>query len=110
MDPNRLAIDADLALVRVVEAVEDVHQRRLAGPVLAEQGVYLAPAHVEIDAVVCDHPGEPFRDAAELENRGLVGHAVILGGGRVPAPWKCSRVATPKAGRSCPERSASRFG
>ena len=35
---------ADLALVGLVEAVEDVHQRRLAGAVLAEQGVHLAAA------------------------------------------------------------------
>jgi len=32
---NRLSLDEDLALVGLVEPVEDVHQRRLAGPVLA---------------------------------------------------------------------------
>ena len=39
----------DLALVRPVEAVEDVHQRRLARPVLAEQRVHLAASQVEVD-------------------------------------------------------------
>ena len=38
---DRLPVDPDLALVRLVETVEDVHQRRLAGAVLAEQGVHL---------------------------------------------------------------------
>src|SRR4029077_17206292 len=33
------AVDKDLALVRAREPVEDVHEGRLAGAVLAEQGV-----------------------------------------------------------------------
>ena len=44
------ALDDDLALVRRVEAVEDVHQRRLAGAVLAEEGVHLAGKQVEVDS------------------------------------------------------------
>ena len=51
-DLHRLAIDQDLARVGHGEAVEDVHQRRLAGAVLAKQRMDLAWAHVEIDAVV----------------------------------------------------------
>ena len=39
---DRLAVDQDLALVGLVEAVQDVHQRGLAGAVLAEQGEDLA--------------------------------------------------------------------
>ena len=61
---TRLAVDQDLALVRLVEPVEDVHQRRLAGAVLAEQRVHLALAQVEVDAVVRDDAGEPLRDPA----------------------------------------------
>jgi hypothetical protein len=74
---RRLAVDPDLALVGPVEPVEDVHQRRLAGPVLAEEGVHLALAQVEIDAVVRDDSGEALRDPAKLENGPLV-HAAIL--------------------------------
>jgi hypothetical protein len=37
-----VAVDEDLALVGLVEPVEHVHQRALAGTVLAEQGVDLA--------------------------------------------------------------------
>ncbi len=36
---DRLAVDADLAAVGLVEAVEDRHQRRLAGAVLADDAV-----------------------------------------------------------------------
>ena len=38
-DAHRLAVDADLAGVGLVEAVEDGHQRRLAGAVLADDAV-----------------------------------------------------------------------
>ena len=65
-----LPFDQDLALVRPVEAVEDVHQRRLARAVLAEQRVHLALAQVEVDVVVRDDAREPLRDAPHLEDRG----------------------------------------
>ena len=38
-ESHRLVLDQDLALVGVVEPVEDVHQGRLPGAVLAEEGV-----------------------------------------------------------------------
>ena len=69
---GRLAVDQDLALVGVVEPVEDVHQRRLAGAVLAEQRVHLALAQVEVDVVVRDDAGEALRDPTKLENGPLV--------------------------------------
>src|SRR5207245_2075825 len=51
-DRHGPAVDADLAFVRRDEAVEDVHERRLARAVLAEQRVDLAFAEVEVDRVV----------------------------------------------------------
>jgi hypothetical protein len=51
----------------VVEAVEDVHQGRLAGAVLAQQGVDLALLDGEVDAVVRDDPWKPLADPLELE-------------------------------------------
>ena len=53
----------DLALVRPGQAVEDVHQRRLAGAVLAEQGVDLAGPDVEVDVVVGDDARVALGDA-----------------------------------------------
>ena len=47
VDLDRLAVEEDLALVRHRHPVEDVHEGRLAGPVLAEQRVDLAGADVE---------------------------------------------------------------
>ena len=66
------------ALVGRVEPVEDVHQRRLAGAVLAEQRVHLAAAEVEVDVVVGEHAREPLRDPAQLEERRLSHARAIL--------------------------------
>ena len=72
---DRLARDHDLALVRVVQPVEDVHQRRLAGTVLTEQGVYFALTQVEVDVVVGHGAREALGDVAHLEHgSGGVGH------------------------------------
>jgi hypothetical protein len=78
---HRLAAQADLALVGLVQPVEDVHERGLPRAVLPEQGVYLAPAHVEIDIVVRDERAEALGDALQLEGeRGaLVGQRYLLG-------------------------------
>ena len=71
-----LAVEQDLALVRGEQPVQDVHERALAGAVLAEQGVDLARLDGQVDAVVGDDAGEALGDAAHLE------------GGR---PWRGQR-------------------
>ena len=63
------AVDADGALVGPVQAGEDVHQRALAGPVLAEQRVDLARSQVEVDVIVGEDAREPLDDAGRLEGR-----------------------------------------
>ena len=68
-----LPVQEDLALVGVVEPVEDVHQGRLAGAVLAEQRVHLALQHLQVDVVVRENAGELLGDPAKLE--GGVSHA-----------------------------------
>ena len=76
---RRLALDPNLALLGRVEPVEDVHQRRLARPVLAEERVHLAPPEVEADVVVGNDAREALRDPAELENNWpLVVHRAIV--------------------------------
>ena len=68
-DLNELAVDENLAGVRLVQAVQDRHQRRLAGAVLAEQRVDLSWHHVEVDSVVGDDRAELLRDSPQLEGR-----------------------------------------
>ena len=74
VDRHRFAVEHDLALVRVVEPVEDVHQRRLAGPVLPEQRVDLAALQLEVDRVVRDQRAEALGDPAQLEGGRVAGH------------------------------------
>ena len=64
---DRRSVHADRALVGLVQPGEDVHQRALACPVLAEQGVDLTGAHVEVDVIVGEHAGECLDDAGRLD-------------------------------------------
>ncbi len=57
-----------------VEAREDVHERGLPGAVLAEEGVHLAHAQVEVDLVVGDHAGEALDDPSHLDREAGLGH------------------------------------
>ena len=64
---DRRPVEQDLALVGRGEPVEDVHQGRLAGAVLAEQRVDLARRHIEVDVVVGEDTRIALRDAPHLE-------------------------------------------
>ena len=75
MEGMRLAVDDDLAFVRLVQAVELAHQRALAGAILAQQGVHLAGVHVEANLGIGQHAREALDDVAHLD----VLDAVVLG-------------------------------
>ena len=96
LEDHLFAVQQDLALVGPVEAVEDVHQGGLAGAVLAEQGVYLAPPEVQVDAVVRNDPGKPLRDPAKLQDGGPF-HA-----GRFYAGNRTARLKKERARRPAP--------
>ena len=81
VEVHRPAVEEDLALVRPVEAGEDVRERALAGAVLAEQRVHLARSGLEVDAVVRDHAGKALRDPAHRHGgsrRGAAGAPPIV--------------------------------
>jgi len=80
-----LAVDLHDALVGRLHAVEDLHERRLAGAVLAADRVDLARFDGEVDVVVGDHAGEAFRDADQFDRRD---HAAPPGTCR---SWTCAR-------------------
>ncbi len=57
-------------MIRLDHARENVHQCRLAGAILAEQRMDLAPLEVEIDAAQRLRAAEALDDAAHGEQRG----------------------------------------
>ena len=64
-----LPVEEDLALVGLEQPVKDVHQRGLAGPVLAEQRVDLPRLDREIDVVVSYEAAEALGDPTQLESQ-----------------------------------------
>ena len=68
-DRDRTARDPDFAGIRMIQAEQDVHQRGLAGAVLAEQPQDLAGMEREVDGAIGVHGAEALVDAAQLEQR-----------------------------------------
>ncbi|GAA2484379.1 hypothetical protein GCM10023100_29980 [Actinocorallia cavernae] len=68
-----LAVDGDGALVRLLHAVEDLHQGGLAGAVLTAQGMDGALGDGDVDVAVGDDAGETLGDAAQFDGSGRAG-------------------------------------
>jgi len=69
VDGHGLAVNADLAAgVGLIGAGQHLHQRGLAGAVLAHQGVYLARIDGELHVGERPDPGKGLGDAAHLED------------------------------------------
>ena len=96
-DADGLPTDVDGAAVHAGQPVEDAHQRRLAGPVLAQQGVDLTPRQGEVHAVVRDKAAEALGDASQIG--GQVALAAVADHG------EGERAAIRPAG--CPSRAGS---
>src|SRR5205085_12220822 len=71
------------ALVGLVETDEDLHQRGLAGAILADEGVHLALAHVEIDVVIGHNRAKAFSDALKLDLK-CICHGLSMPYARTP--------------------------
>jgi hypothetical protein len=70
MDIGRAAIDGDTAGIGGVAAEEDVHQRGLAGAVLAQQPQHIAGMEREIDVVGSPNSAEALADASHGKKLG----------------------------------------
>jgi hypothetical protein len=80
---HRLAVEVHAALVGLDRAVDDLHQRALAGAVLAQHGVDLAGLHRQADVVVGRTAGYCLLMPLELELVGAVMPAGHPGGHQV---------------------------
>ena len=65
MQVDGLAVEEDLAGIRSQKAVHDVHQGGFAGAVFAQQRVDLAPADVQVHAVIRPQLSEGLDDPPE---------------------------------------------
>ena len=74
--PRRLPGDQDLPGVGLIDAAQDLHQRRLAGAVLADQADDLATADLDRHALQRVDAGKALVDRDERE-RGVVAAALI---------------------------------
>ena len=61
------AVDQDLSLVGMVQAVEHLHQRRLARAILPQQSVDLAGFDIEVDFVGRQDAGKALDDADHIQ-------------------------------------------
>ena len=83
---QRLAERLDAALVGHVVAEQDVHERGLAGAVLAQQRQHLAAMQIEADRIVGDERAEALGDAASRRTTSVA---------RYRCPFPCGgRVAS----------------
>ena len=71
-DHDARAVDQHLARVGLLDAADDLHQRRLAGAVLAEQRHDFSGADLEVDAAQRVHAGKALVNAPKLEDRVLM--------------------------------------
>ena len=81
---GRATVEKDLTLIRLVQSVEDIHQRRLAGAVLSEQSVDFAFMQVKIYMIVSEDAGKAFGDALSLQGEGH--------GCSAPSSYDCKRL------------------
>ena len=94
MNSTRSPLELDLARVARVDAGEHLHQRALAGAVLAHQRMNLAREQAEVDRVQRPDAAERLVDAAHLENAVLMPSAhVDATGGRGGDRPRWRRVA-----------------
>ena len=90
-DSDRLAVDADLAAVGFIKAVQNRHQRRFAGAVLADDAMNHAAFDDEVDVIVGVNRAEALIDADEFDGgRGFGRHGRHL---TVPTTMRTSGIA-----------------
>ena len=72
-----MAVDQNFTAGGLVEAVDNVHQRRLARTILAQQGQNLAALQRQVDVLIRHHTGKTLGNIAGFEDGDWrVGHAI----------------------------------
>ena len=66
-DARRLAIDKNLAVIGVVQPVQDAHQGGFPRPIFAQEGMRFTLLQFEVDFVVGDHRAKTLGDLFHLD-------------------------------------------
>ena len=61
-EADAFAAEIDLPVIRLIKAIENIHQRRLAGAVLSHNGMHFALFHLELHIVICLERSEILAD------------------------------------------------
>ena len=97
---DRHAVELDRAAVGLIDAGDEVHERRLAGAVLADQRVHLAAPHLERDVVDRTDAREGLDDVADRRAAAAVVTAAV------PVSRPSARSLGPSAPAGVIRRSA----
>ena len=79
MEADRFSVYQDLALVRLIDAEQDAHQRGFPGAVFSQQRVDLSLADPDGDVVVGNDPRKALGDVPHLHN--IVAHGFTVRSG-----------------------------
>ena len=64
---DRLAIQQNFTFIRMIHAIQDLHQRAFARAIFTQQGMDFTGLHVKINVVTGKHAGESLGDAAHFQ-------------------------------------------
>src|SRR5439155_858725 len=96
------SVESHHARIGVIEAADDLEERRLAGPVRADDADQLARLHLEGEVAVRGDAAEPLGDARDGEETHDVDPATGRRLNRSPnqgtSPWGANRIITTSAG------------
>src|SRR5207249_2508703 len=90
---HRGAKVVDAPRIRLVNAGDNLDQRRFSRPILPDQGMHFAGGQGKVDAVERQHTGETLGDAAQLQQ--CLSHGMRWSSGapyRCPAPTRKGRL------------------
>jgi LacI family transcriptional regulator len=90
VERHRPAVEQDLSGIARAGTAQDLHQRRFAGAVLAEQHVHLARAQLEAHVIEGDDARVAFADAPHQQQRRL---GSGLAHGRRASLWRARRAS-----------------
>ena len=74
VDSDSLAVNEDTALIRLVQTIQNIHQRRFPGAVFPQQGQHFSSGNVNADMVIAENSGKPLDNIPHFQMVDLAAH------------------------------------